>query len=110
MQYPISLTIFFPTFNEEENIEQLLTSTVRVVDASPFIHDYEILVINDGSTDATRARAEAFVKQHPQVRVITHANNKGMVRHSRLVYVKPARNIFSSLMPTSSLTLSSCKT
>lgn len=77
MKYPLSLTIFFPTYNEEENITELLASTTRVVTASPYIRDYEILVINDGSTDGTQAIAERIAAEDPHIRVITHEKNKG---------------------------------
>lgn len=77
MKHPISLTLFFPTYNEEENIRELLATTVRVVDESPYVREYEVLVINDGSTDRTREIAEAFAEEHPQVRVVTHARNRG---------------------------------
>lgn len=77
MKYPLSLTIFFPTYNEEENIQELLSSTTRVVSASPYISDYEILVINDGSKDKTQEYAEKVAATDPHIRVITHAKNKG---------------------------------
>ena len=48
------ITMFFPAYNEEENIQKLLTSAVKVLRQSA--NNYEILVIvYAGSTDKTIA-------------------------------------------------------
>ena len=60
MQQPISLTIFFPAYNEQENLAEAVEDALRVAEESPYIADYEIIVINDGSTDATQAIAEGL--------------------------------------------------
>ncbi|MDB5237419.1 MAG: glycosyl transferase family 2 [Parcubacteria group bacterium] len=77
MKYPISLSLFFPTYNEEENIQELIESTVRVVEDSPYIGEYEVLIINDGSKDRTQQAAEALAEQYPYVHVINHPKNLG---------------------------------
>jgi glycosyltransferase involved in cell wall biosynthesis len=77
MNQPITLSIFFPTFNEEENISQTIVRTVHVVEESPFVSDYEILVINDGSSDDTGKIVEDLARIYPKVRLINHAHNRG---------------------------------
>lgn len=70
-----SLTIFFPAYNEAANIPHVLkkaTTTANLV-----AKDWEILVINDGSTDKTAARVQSFSKKYPQVKLINHSKNKG---------------------------------
>lgn len=74
---PISLSIFFPAFNEEENISLAVEKTVRVVEESPYISAYEIIVVNDGSTDGTAEVAERLAAKYPAVRVINHDKNRG---------------------------------
>ena len=77
MKQPITLSIFFPTFNEEENIEQTVLQTVRVVKDSPYISNYEIIIVNDGSSDNTQGIAEELAQKYRGVRVITHPYNRG---------------------------------
>lgn len=77
MKYPISLTLFFPVYNEEENIHELVEHAVRTVEESPYVRDYEVLVIDDGSTDRTPGFADELAARYPNVRAIHHAKNKG---------------------------------
>lgn len=74
---PISLSIFFPAYNEEANIAEAIERAVRVVSESPFIRQAEILVINDGSTDGTRRVVEDLGRRYSMVRLIDHPENKG---------------------------------
>lgn len=50
---------------------------MSVVEESPYISDYEILIINDGSSDKTGAIAERLSNIFSQVRLINHDTNKG---------------------------------
>lgn len=77
MKYPVSLTLFFPVYNEEENIRELVENTVRTVEESPYVRDYEVLIIDDGSTDGTARLADRLASEYPHVRVIHHAKNRG---------------------------------
>lgn len=77
MPSPISLTIFFPAYNEQENLASAVEDAVRVAEESPYIGDYEIIIINDGSTDATQAIAEQIAADNERVRVIEHEHNRG---------------------------------
>jgi glycosyltransferase involved in cell wall biosynthesis len=77
MQRPITLSLFFPAHNEEENIATTITSATRVAEQSPFISDYEIIIVDDGSTDATARIAKSYAQSDPHVRVLSHDGNKG---------------------------------
>ncbi|HJU18319.1 MAG TPA: bifunctional glycosyltransferase family 2/GtrA family protein [Stellaceae bacterium] len=77
MKEPISLTIFLPAYNEEENIKDVIEDTIHVAEESPYIRDYEILLINDGSTDKTQAIAEQIATWNEHIHVITHECNRG---------------------------------
>ena len=63
------LSVVVPCYNEEGTIEELL----RRVLASPWVH--EVIVVDDGSTDRSRAILEAY--EHPQVRVHFQPRNMG---------------------------------
>lgn len=65
------LTIAMPCYNVEAYLERGLSS---LADAR-LNEDLEVLIVNDGSTDATEAIAQRFVDKHPQIfRLITKKN------------------------------------
>ena len=70
-----SLTVFFPAYNDAGTIASVVIQAVRV--ASRLTPDYEVLVIDDGSSDATGAIADELARTYPNVRVIHHSGNRG---------------------------------
>ncbi|MBW7944267.1 glycosyltransferase family 2 protein [Patescibacteria group bacterium] len=70
-----SLTAFFPCYNEEANVELMVQQLEKVLPR--FARKYEILVINDGSTDRTGKIADQLSKKFPAVRAIHHPTNLG---------------------------------
>lgn len=70
-----SLSIVLPCFNEAENVR----GTVRnAAAAAEMTRDgYEILVVDDGSTDGTADIAAGLAATDPHVRVIVHERNRG---------------------------------
>ena len=74
-QSPISLSVFFPCYNEEANVEKTTEDALRAVGA--VTDDYEIIIVNDGSTDGTKALADALAAQHEHVRAVHNEPNLG---------------------------------
>lgn len=71
----ITLSVFFPCYNEEKNVGTLLTNTLQFL---PTISDdYEIIVVDDGSQDATAEIVKSFVRKNDRVRLIRHEKNRG---------------------------------
>ncbi|MEJ5258760.1 MAG: glycosyltransferase family 2 protein [Anaerohalosphaeraceae bacterium] len=70
-----SISVFFPCFNERENLEPLVHQAVQVLDKMGL--DYEIIIVDDGSTDGTGALADALAAGNSRIRVIHHPVNKG---------------------------------
>ena len=70
-----SLSGVLPAYNEEG----LIASTAEgVADAlAACTEDYEVIVVDDGSRDGTRAAVERLAQSRPQVRCITHPTNRG---------------------------------
>jgi len=68
--------IVIPMYNEEENVETILTSLVRVLEAEGL--EAVVLVVDDGSTDTTPRLLEASVAEHSYIRVLTHDVNRGL--------------------------------
>ena len=53
MKKSITLSVFFPAFNEEENIHEAITRAISALQNIPAIDDFEVIIVNDGSTDTT---------------------------------------------------------
>jgi dolichol-phosphate mannosyltransferase len=70
-----SVTVIIPAYNEEADIEEAVNIVSRLT--SKLIQDYEIIVINDGSTDGTGEAIKRAQKKCRQLRVITHKKNQG---------------------------------
>jgi dolichol-phosphate mannosyltransferase len=70
-----SLSIIIPAYNESENIIATLENVTRALESLPFKH--EILVIDDGSSDATAALVTANLNRFPAVRLLVNERNMG---------------------------------
>lgn len=70
-----SLSIIIPAYNEAGNIVATLDNVTRALESLPVRH--EILVIDDGSTDATAALVTANLNRFPAVRLLVNERNMG---------------------------------
>lgn len=69
------VSIIVPVLNEEENLEELQERLVKTLDVLG--KPYEIIYVNDGSTDRTQEILEAFHRNNRNVKVIEFATNYG---------------------------------
>lgn len=69
------LSIFFPFWNEEKNIEKVVESAIPV--AKQLADKWEILMIDDGSSDKTLEKAHALEKKYQNLRTIEIHPNRG---------------------------------
>ncbi|HUG53116.1 MAG TPA: glycosyltransferase family 2 protein [Vicinamibacteria bacterium] len=69
-----SITVVFPMYNEEAYIRRAVASAREVLEAS--LPDWEIVIVDDGSLDATAAIAEALAAEDPRVRLVRHGANR----------------------------------
>ena len=70
-----SLSIVLPAYNEDHVIGVTLGHVLNVLAA--WVKDFEVVVVNDGSTDRTGAIVSAIMEAEPCVRLVTHARNQG---------------------------------
>jgi dolichol-phosphate mannosyltransferase len=71
------LSVVVPVKNEQDNVEPLVREIAAALSGNT---TFEILYINDGSTDATQARLEALKSEFPMLRVIRHRSSCGQSR------------------------------
>ena len=71
----LDLSIIIPLYNEEDSIEPLHAAIVAGV--APIGLPYEILYVDDGSKDATFAKAKAIAERDHHVRVVKFRRNYG---------------------------------
>lgn len=70
-----SLTVFFPCYNEEANVEATTLAALKTCRRLGI--DYEIIIVNDGSKDRTAEIADRLAKEHPGVRAVHNRPNRG---------------------------------
>lgn len=70
----MDLAVVVPVHNEEENLEPLLREIDKALSG---VCEHEIIYVDDGSTDATRARLQALKQAFPRLRVLLHARACG---------------------------------
>jgi glycosyltransferase involved in cell wall biosynthesis len=73
------LSVFYPMWNEEDYIERALSfgkGACEALLATGDIADYELIVIDDASTDRTAEIADAMAAADPRVRVVHHDHNR----------------------------------
>jgi dolichol-phosphate mannosyltransferase len=72
----VSLSIVLPAYNEEANIRRAVEQAVET--GSRLTDDYEVIVVDDGSSDGTGAAVQALIEHNPlHVRLLTHRPNLG---------------------------------
>lgn len=69
------MSVIFPAFNEEGNIRRTVETIVRVL--PKVATSWEIIVVDDGSSDATASICDDLKTRYPEVEVICHRQNKG---------------------------------
>ena len=70
-----SLSVVLPAYNEEANVERAVEGVSSV--AQQLGIDYEIILVNDGSTDRTGEIARELMQRVPSFRLVEHYPNRG---------------------------------
>ena len=70
-----AVSFVLPAYNEEENIEKAIADTVSI--AARHCSAFEVIVVDDGSSDRTADLVDEATLRHPQVRLVQHTTNLG---------------------------------
>src|SRR2546421_1109863 len=74
-QSSLGVSVFFPAYNDEGSIERMVADALAVLPT--LTNDYEVIVVNDGSTDATLSILEHLASNSPFIKIIHHERNQG---------------------------------
>src|SRR5215469_18602028 len=85
------ISVVYPMFNEEENIEHAVNFAEAVL--TDMASDYEILIVNDASTDRSAEIAEALARSKPGVKVFHHERNLKLGGALRTGFSKAAKEL-----------------
>jgi len=69
-----SVSLVIPMYNEELNIEHAVAAAVESL--TKYSDDYEIIIVDDASTDDSPRLAARMAEENPRIRIITHAKNQ----------------------------------
>ena len=69
------ISVFFPAYNDGGTIASMVLSAILVLQS--LTDDYEVIVVNDGSSDYTKDILDELERQYEVVRVVHHERNKG---------------------------------
>ena len=81
-----TISVVIPSFNEERSVQEMVDRLTAVFRDELPQYDYEIIFVDDFSTDGTRAEIRRIAQEDPRVKAILNARNFGF-----------HRNVFSAL-------------
>ena len=97
MKHSKSLSIVVPCFNEQKNIFKVISNIKKSLKLSK-IDDYEIIIINDGSTDKTSCIIKSLTDK--KIRIIDNKKNIGLGNAVMKGYVVAKKNIVCMYLET----------
>jgi glycosyltransferase involved in cell wall biosynthesis len=72
----ISLSVIVPAFNEEESLARATESIISNIHG--LLTDYEIIIVDDGSTDTTNMVAQELAQKNNKIKVVKNQKNAGL--------------------------------
>lgn len=87
------ISVVVPVYNEEDNVGPL----AREIDAALSGENYEMIFVNDCSTDETLARLTALKAELPRLRAVSHRANAGQSRSVRTGILAARGDIIATL-------------
>ena len=72
---PVSISVFFPCCNEQDNVERTVEGALAAL--KKLNADFEVIIVDDGSSDATGQIADEISSRDSRVKVVHHPTNLG---------------------------------
>ena len=91
-----SISVFIPAFNEEKNLEPTVARLIEALTVT--VEDYEIIIVDDGSSDGTGAVADSLAAKNSAIRALHNSRNMGLGYCFTQGY-REARNNFFVYIP-----------
>jgi glycosyltransferase involved in cell wall biosynthesis len=88
---PLSITVVFHMFNEEAYVARAVNAAREVLARTP--HEFEIVVVDDASTDGTAAIADGMARADPRVRVVHNPVNLKLGGALRAGYAAASKDL-----------------
>jgi glycosyltransferase involved in cell wall biosynthesis len=71
----VSISVFFPCYNEQDNVARTVEQALSVLEK--LNADFEVIIVDDGSADATAQIADEISSRDSRVKVVHHPTNLG---------------------------------
>jgi glycosyltransferase involved in cell wall biosynthesis len=72
---PVSISVFFPCYNEQDNVARTAEQALKVLEQ--LNAEFEIIIVNDGSSDNTGQIADELAGRDDRIKVVHHPTNLG---------------------------------
>ncbi len=105
MKEPVKVSVLIPAYNVERYIDQCLESVMNQT-----MHEIEIIVVDDCSTDATLSHIEAAAKKDSRIRVIRHEKNRKLLQSRKTAVLASQGEYVMFLDSDDYLDLDACRT
>lgn len=69
----MKVSVLIPAYNSEKEIYTCIRSLLEQT-----YHDFEVIAVDDGSTDRTGSRLDFYAKIHPELITVIHQENRGV--------------------------------
>ena len=71
----VAISVFFPCYNEQQNIGRTVENAIEVLEK--LNADFEIMIVDDGSSDKTGQIADEIADRESRIKVVHHQRNLG---------------------------------
>ena len=94
MKHIIDISIIIPVFNEEDSIAELNNQIISSISEK---YSFEIIYVNDGSTDTSKNIIESILENNPHIKLISFYENRGKSEALNVGFKKATGNIIITL-------------
>lgn len=92
------ISIVIPAHNEEENIPNLFAELIPVLEQHPETKDFELVIVNDNSTDGTPTIINEFAKDDPRIKPVHRTGTPGFGNAIRTGFKNASGDIIIPVM------------